>query len=623
MLLEAIRNRAQSWIAKVILGLMTIPFAFWGIDSYFSSGGKGKPAATLGSGEISEREFLRAVKDQREALGGKVDEKALRKQVMDQMVNTRLLADAAQKAGFGVFASQIEGMLGGAQAFQENGKFSQARLDAWLRSRGMSQGELMQLITQDILLNQVQAGYGEGAVLARPSVDLMARLLGQQREVNEVLFEAKAYLKSVRVDDKAVEAEYNAHKADYATPAMVKLQYAVLSEAGLGASIQVSDEQAKKYFESNAARYQEPDKRRASHILIKVEPGANAQAKEAARQKAEQLLAEVRKAPARFADLARQNSQDPGSAANGGDLGAFTRDMMVKPFADTVFGMKAGDMAGPVETQFGYHLIRLDGVMPGARMGFEVVKADILQDLKRQEAQRRFIESAERFSNLVYEQPESLAPAAKEFGLKLEESGWITKTPAQGGVLANPRLLEQVFAQDSVTKRQNVEAVEVAPNTLLAARVIDYRAAGQRPLAEVAGEIKQRLALALAARQAVEAGRKALEAMKAGQSVAGLSAPIPVSRMRAQNLPQPAVKAIFRADVNKLPAYVGAETPDGYRAYRINRVTDSPADPRQAESMRVDLRRLQAQEELRAYMEDLKSGAKVVIEPAMLEARAE
>jgi peptidyl-prolyl cis-trans isomerase D len=385
--------------------------------------------------------------------------------------------------------------------------------------------------------------------------------------------------------------------------------------------VQISDEQARKFYEANAARFQEPEQRRASHILIKIDAAADAKARQAAKARAEQILAEVKKSPASFGELARKHSQDPASGEKGGDLGSFTRDMMVKPFSDAAFQMQQGAISGLVETQFGYHIIRLDGIVPGARIGFEAAKADIQKELKQQEAQRRFVEAAERFSNMVYEQPDSLAPAAKEFGLTVQESSWFDRKSAPAP-LASERLLEAVFSEDAQKKRQNIEAVEVAPNTLVSARVIDHRAAGQRPLAEVAGEIRLKLSGEMARKRAIEAGRKALESASAGQTI-NWSAAMTVSRMQPLNLPPEAVKAIFRASSGKLPAYVGAETAEGYRMYRINRVTPGQAEPEMAKRIRNDIRRLVAQEEMRAYLENLKAKASIKIEPSALEPKAE
>lgn len=623
-MLEAIRERAQGWIARVILGLIALTFAFWGVDSYFQGSGTAPPAATIDDGTISQQDFLKALKQQGEVIaqqtGAKVEEKALRAQVMEQLVNANLLAQAAQKAGFAVLPQQIEAVLQGVEPFQEAGKFSPERLQAWLSSNGMGEQELRSMIADDILLKQVQIGYGEGAIAPLPSANRLNALLSQQREVNEAIYDRKDFIKAVAIDDKAVAAEYEARKADYATPAAVRLQYLVLSQAALEQQIQVSEEQARKFYESNPARYQEPERRRASHILIKTDAGADAKARAAAKAQAESLLAQIKQAPGKFAELAKQHSQDPASGERGGDLGTFTRDTMVKPFADAAFSMKQGEISGLVETQFGYHIIRLDGIVPGAKIGFEVAKSDILGELKQQEAQRRFVESAERFSNMVYEQPDSLEPAAKEFGLKIEESAWFEQKSAPAP-LANARLLDAVFAEDARQKKQNVEAVEVAPNVLVSARVIEYRPAGQKPLAEVAAAIRLKLTGDKARTLAIDAGKQALA--QAGASQVAWSAPMTVSRMQPLNLPPAAIKAIFRANTAKLPAYVGAETAEGYRLYRLGRVVPGQVQPEIAKRIQADLRRLITQEEMRAYLADLKARAKVKIDPAALEPKAE
>ena len=223
-MLETIREHAQGWIARIILGLIALTFAFWGVDSYIKGDGKAPPAAKVNDGEISQHDFIKTLKEQGDAMkqqmGAKVDEKALRAKVMEQMINTQLLAQAGHKAGFAILEPQIESILAGIEIFQEAGKFSSERLQAWLRSNGMSEQQLRAMIAQDLLLKQVQIGYGEGAVAPMPSAVRLAGLLAQQREVNEAQFDRKTFMNATRIDDKAVQSEYDAHKADYATPAM-------------------------------------------------------------------------------------------------------------------------------------------------------------------------------------------------------------------------------------------------------------------------------------------------------------------------------------------------------------------------------------------------------------------
>lgn len=615
-MLEVIRERAKSWIAKVILALLIIPFALWGVDSYFSGSGQEKPAASVDGEDITMREFQRAVRDQKASLGGKVEEKALRAAVMEQMVNSRVLVQSALKAGYSVSESQIAGLLAGIAAFQENGVFSQARLDAFLKSRGMSQAELMMLLREEHLLRQVQLGLATGAVAPDATATQLGKVLGQQREVSEQRYALASYAAGIQISEAEARKAYDADKTAYATPAQVRVQYAVLSMDDLAKQVSVSEAQARAYYDGNAAQFQEPERRRASHILIQAAEG-DAKQRSAAKAVAQQVLAEVRKDPARFAELARRHSADPGSAAKGGDLGAFTRDMMVKPFADAVWAMQPGQISDLVESQFGFHVIRLDGVLPGARMGFAVVRDDIESTLRAQEAQKRFADAAERFSNMVYEQADSLEPVAKAFGLTLASSDWLSQQPAAPGLLSHPRLLEALFSTESLEKHHNVEAVEVAPNTLVSARVLESRPAGTRPFAEVAGVIREKLATARAKQRALEMGKTALASLRAGKSDSAVawSAPMSLSRMQAQSLPRPAVDAIFSAPVKNLPTYVGVELEDGYRIYRINRVTEASIP---VTKMRGDLRRVYAQEETRAYLESLKTRSSVDINPEAL-----
>ena len=627
-MLETIRNRAQSWIAKVILVLITIPFALWGIESYFTGGGQEKPVATIDDMAIGQSEFFQALQDEKEGLeaqmGGKVDidNPAFRQQVLDRLVDIQLLGNAAGSAGFHISEAQINAMLAGAPAFQDNGKFSEARLDQWLRSRGMSRQGLINMVRQDLLLRQLQFGYGEGALVSGKSGEQMARLLGQRRVVNEAVFSVRDYGAGVRIDEAAVTAAYQARQQDFAVPAQVRLQYVVLTQDALAGGA-IGEAAAREFYERNIARYQTPEQRRASHILIKTEAGMSAEARAAAKAKAEKLRQEAKANPARFAALARENSDDPGSGAQGGDLGLFAHGMMVKPFADAAFALRVGEVSEVVESEFGYHVIRLDAIQPGAKRPFAAVKNEIVADLRQQEAQRRFADAAERFSNLVYEQPDSLQPAAAEFKLRVEESDWISRERAQPELLRHARLLDAVFAPEALEKKQNSEAIEVRPGTLVAARVIAHQPAGVRPLAEVAALIRADLTEKAASEQAIAAGKAALAAAQAGQTPARLSAPMTVSRMQPMNLPPEAIKAIFKAGVASLPAFVGVESGGAYRLYRINAVEEAAANDVQAQLVSRDLSRLTAQEELRTYLEYQRAQARIDINREVVERRAE
>ncbi len=623
-MLEAIRNHAQGWIAKIILGFIALTFAVWGVNWYFEGGGQAAPAVSVNGEVVSQQEFLDALRQQQEQPGREAaDDPVMRQRVLDQLVNTRLLTGAALRAGMQVTDAQVSAFLLELEPFQENGKFSQQRLDAWLRSRGMSPAYFNQMVRQDLLLRQIQAAYGEGTVVPMAVATRLGRLLAEKREVQERIFDLNQFIPGIQIDDRAVEAEYAAHRQDYSTPAQVRVQYLVLSPEVLAGQIRVDEAAARQYYEANQNRYQEPEQRKASHILIRADAGMDAQTRQAARARAEKLLQELQTNPGRFEALAREHSQDPGSGQRGGDLGTFSRDMMVKPFADAVFTMNKGEIRGLVETEFGYHIIRLDGIVPGSKLGFEVVRGDIVEELRQQEAQRHFAEAADRFSNLVYEQPDSLEPAAKELRLPLQVSGWISRKEAEPRMLGNPRLLDALFSDEVLVKKQNTEAIEVSPNVLVAARVLEHRPEGVRPLQEVAAEIRLKLTAKAARERAIAAGQDALKAALAGEAPAGMGAPMTISRMQPLNLPPDAVKAVYKARTERLPTYVGLESREGYRLYRINGVTESAAEQEQVVMIRRDLQRLLAQEELRALLEDLRGKSEIKVNQAFIERRTE
>jgi len=626
-MLEAIRTHAQTWIAKVILALITVPFALWGIDSYFRGGGSAATVATVGDSVISLRTYLQELNTQRDSIqsqGGKVDieNPAFRKRVLDQLVDTRLIVDAALANGMLVSHAQVVATLQGIPAFQENGTFSRGRMEDWLRKRGMAEQELNDMLQQEMLIQQMRIGYGEGSVVPQTMVAKLTTLLNQEREVSEATFNANAYLPTVKIDDRSVEAEYNANRANYSTPPLARVQYVVLSLQGIASRIQVAEADAMQYFEANKSLYQEPEQRRASHILIKTGPGMSPSEKAQVKERAEGLLREIRHNPARFAEIAKQNSQDPGSAARGGDLGQFTREMMVKPFSDAAFALKSGEISNLVESDFGYHIIRLDAVTPASTLAFAAVKDRIVDDLKSQEAQRKYAELADRFSNLVYEKADSLEPAVKELGLSMTESGWISQNRAEPAVLMNSSLLAAVFAPEAVQKKQNTEAIEVAPNTLVAARVLEYRPAGVQPLADVAKSIREALAGKAARGAAIQAGNAALESAMRGQANAQFGAPIKVTRVQSAGLPPQAMKALFKLPSSKLPSYFGVETADGYRLYRLNRVGLSQAQTGFDRQVKRDMGRMLAQDELRAYMEYTKARRKIEINQSLVDKNA-
>jgi peptidyl-prolyl cis-trans isomerase D len=620
-MLEAIRDRAQGWIARVILGLVILTFAAFGVDSYVNDRSTTIDVAEVGGHSISQNDFLLALRNQKDAREANGDTKVntedpkFRQAVLDELITTRVMALSAQKSGIAASPQRALQALADIPVFQEGGKFSNARMESWLRNRGMTQTQLLALLQDDMQIGQLEVGLREGGVVAEGSVTTVVTALSEQREVNEQFFDARRFSHPEKIDAAAMEAEYKAQRAQFETPAQVRVEYLLLSLDTFKAQVKVDDAAVRKLYDSNLTRFSEPEQRRARHILIASRADQPAAERSKAKQKIEQILAEVKKTPAQFADLARKHSQDPGSAPSGGDLGYFTRDRMVKVFADTAFALKKGGLSGVVESEFGYHIVMLDDIRTAQAQPFERLKPQLTEEWRTQEAQRRFAEQADKFANQVYEQADGLAAVAKAYNLTVQTSGWISRAQAEPSFLAHAGLMDAIFSPESLAKKTNTDAIEVAPNTLVAARVLEHKPTGVRPLAEVAASLREQLAARAALAEARKAGTAALADSNTNMA---WSAPMTLTRMRPLSLPPEAVKAIFKQSPKRLPVLLGVNTADGYRLYRLNGVRAGDEAAQHAERIREELRRMQAQSEVRAFVAAAKADLGVSIDAKVL-----
>jgi len=370
----------------------------------------------------------------------------------------------------------------------------------------------------------------------------------------------------------------------------------------------------KSYYEQNVARLSGKEERRASHILINAPKDMPADARKQARERAEALLTQVRKAPDSFADVAKKNSQDAGSAPNGGDLDYFGRGAMVKPFEDAAFAMKKGDISDVVESDFGFHIIKVTDVKTPKQRSFEELRPSMEADLKTQQAQRKFAEVAESFTNGVYEQSDSLKPVAERLKLEVKTATQLQRKPAPGatGVMASPKRLAAVFSADSLEKKRNTEAIETAANQLTAARITEYTPARTKPLAEVRAAVKERLVASQAADLAKKDGADKLTTWKA-TAPATMAAAVVVSRDAAQAVPPAVLDAVLQADSAKLPAWVGVDLgAQGYAVVRVNKVLPrNPPATATAEQERKQYAQWVASAENQAYYKMLTQRFKV------------
>ncbi|HEX8010187.1 MAG TPA: SurA N-terminal domain-containing protein [Casimicrobiaceae bacterium] len=624
-------------LVQLILALISLPFAFFGVDYYFrSASGPAGEVASVGGDKITQAEFADSLRSQkqrlRQALSGNFDPAAfdtpeVRYSVLEGLIGEVLLQKQAQRDRLTVSDDQVRQFILEIPAFQENGKFSQARYEQLLdiQNPRRTPAQFAEDVRRELMLAPLQEPIAAGSIIARSSVERYLGLLEQQREVAVASVDADAFLKDVKIDDAAVKAYYDANQAAFQVPEQVKLEYVLLTPETLAAQTTVEPEELRKQYESNLKAYSKPEERDAAHILIAVKPDASEEEKAAAQKKAEDILAQVKKNPAQFAELAKKFSQDPGSAEQGGDLGFFARDgSMVKPFEDAVFSMKPGDIVGPVRTDFGWHVIKLLEVRPGKQQSFDEVKAQIEQDLKRQKSQSKFAEAADQMQNLVYEQADSLEPVAKALNIKVQSTPLLSRAQVQALAQNNQKFVEAVFSPESLQAKRNTEAIEIAPSQLMAARVVEYKPASPRPFDEVKAEIRRQLERKAAGELAQAAGKAKLALLQQGKD-AGLAFDKAVTLTRSQaqpGIPPAALTGIFRADASKLPVYTGSVNErGGYSLYRVQRVIAPP--PADAAKVAASASRIGDQvgrELTSAYVASLRANAEVKINEAALEA---
>ena len=611
-------------LIQIVLAIIFLPFAFFGVDSYFRASDSGNNVATVGGQPISQQEFTQALQERQnyvQRLAGNrldpalLDSPELRFTVLDGLVRQRLLVSQAMRNNVLVSDQQLQELISEQPAFKEDGKFSHARYEEVLRRQNATPVGFESSLRRDLMVQRVIDAYQSTAIISNAVSEKLLAINGQQREVSQSVLEPEKFVAQVKLEEGGVKEYYGAHQDEYRVPEQARLEYVVLSLDSIASQVEVGSDEVKAFYEQNPKQYARGEERQASHILIAVDAKASAEEKQAALAKAEDLAKQVRKKPAGFADLAKSQSKDPGSAAKGGDLGFFPRGAMVKPFDDAVFGMKVGEIAGPVESNFGYHIIRLAAVKG---QGFDDVKKQVEADVKRQKASKKFAELAEQFNNLVFEQGDSLKPAASALKLSVQQSGWVNRSGSDNKLLNSPKLLQAVFGEDAVKNKRNTEVIDTGNNTLVAARIQEYKAASVRPLEDVSAEIAKRLTLRQAAQLAARHGREWLAKIKtdAGADDMAWSAAKPVSRANPQGLSGQALVEVFKTDVSKLPAYAGVEGAQGaFVLLRVTGVTEAAApDVARRKASSEELRQMLGQEQLNAYLASLKLKADVKVQ---------
>jgi peptidyl-prolyl cis-trans isomerase D len=625
--------RKHNRVMQILLFLLIVPsFVMFGLEGYNRFQEGGETVARVDGRNIKQAEWDNTHKNEVDRLRASMpsldarllDSPEAKYATLERMVRDRVLDAAAQNSKLVTSDARLARELAQNELIAglrgPDGRIDMERYRQLVGSQGMTPQMFENGVRAELASRQVLAGL-TGSAFAAPAVAGVA--LGayhERREVQVARFNAADYASRVQPTDAELEAFYKNNPQLFQAPEQANIEYLVLDAESLKPGLAVNESDLKAYYDQNAQRLAGQEERRASHILIAAPRTAPAAEREKAKAKAEELLAAVKKAPDTFADVAKKNSQDPGSAPAGGDLDYFARGAMTKPFEEAAFSLGKGEISNLVETEFGYHIIRVTDIRAPQQRSFEQMRPELEAEVRKQQAQRKYTESVDAFSNGVYEQSDTLKPVAERLKLEVKTATNVRRVPGQGvtGPLANPKFLAALFSAESVERKRNTEAVETGPSQLVSGRITQYTPARTLPLEEVKDQVRERVVAQRAAELARKDGEEKLAAWKAAPAGATLPAAVVVSRDDSQKLPQPVVEAALRADPGALPAFAGVDLgAQGYAVVKVNQVVPrGTVEAQRAQEERSQVARWWSSAEGLAYYELLKERFKVQIKVA-------
>ena len=580
--------RDHKKIMQILLIILIFPsFVLFGIDGYQRFDGQGKVVATVDGVEIFEEEWDKAHKAEIDRMRSSMpnidvsmfDTPAIKYGVLERLIQSRVLEASVRKLNVKVSDDKVVQAISEMEVLapvkKADGSLDLDKYKQLLASQGMSPEIFESRMRSDIAVKQVINGLTQSSVFLPAQMDTAVEAYFQQREIQVAIFSGSDYIDQSKPTDDEVLKYFNAHKDDYKSVESADIEYVLLTQESIEKNITVSEAELKAYFEQNQKNMAAKEERRASHILFNAPKDTSSAEKIKVKEKALNLLEIIKKSPAQFSELAKKNSQDPGSATNGGDLGFFAKGAMVKAFEDAAFNLKKGEISGIVESDFGFHIIQLTDIKSVAEANFQQQRASLEVDLKKQLAQKKYTEVAEQFTNMVYEQSDSFKSVNQKLKLEVQTAEKITRDSKSENKTAptNPNVLKVLFSPDSVKALRNTEAIEIGPNMLVSARITKYYSSNYLTLEEVKPIIVQTVLNQKALSLAKGDGQDKLELWKKNPEKAQWQAPVVLSRDQAMSLPSNLVDEALRIDPTKLPMISGVDLGSrGFGLVKVNKL---------------------------------------------------
>ena len=637
-MLITIRERASGVIGWTVAGVIILVFAVWGIGSYFE-GVSEIIVATADKIEINQQTYQQAMSDRRRRLvqmmGRNVDAElfsstAFKRQVVEELIDTTLQNETLHASGFRISDAQLAALIQNTAVFHTDGQFDRDRYELLVQNSGMTIQGYESYQRQQGVVDQLVRGLGQSAIVSTNSIDKAWKLLDQRRIASYTTLEFDNFLDDIQVSETAIEKEYQANLDGYFEPASIQVDYLKLSVEDLGTRLDVDEADILRMYEDNPDRYRQPGSRSASHILLSVSPDAADAQIDQVRQRASEIVARARGGES-FASLAEVNSDDKGSAKRGGELGVIRPGTMVKPFEDAVFVMGEGEISEPVRTQYGFHVIRLDRITASRVQSLDQVRSEIEIEVRRLRAEERFNELAEILGSTVFEQPDSLEPAADHLGVKVMRSEWFTQD-AGTGIAEFQVVRDAAFGNEVLIDGLNSELIEIDQDNLVAVRKVDYRARRQLDLNEARPGLEKRLRAVEASDKMEKAGEDLVARLKSGADWDELLIAHKLARVllpeTTETLLEPLEQVVARVVYAALVplsgqiAYGGERiSPARYAIYRLERVEfGDPANASEEDRLGVEkiLSSRRGGEMVIGWRQGLRKVAKVQINEELL-----
>lgn len=550
-MLEAIRERAQGWFAWAIVILISVPFALWGINQYFHSGGD-TTVAKIDGHKISQNDFRRAYSNQRrrlEEMMGKnfrpelIDEKQLREQVLNSLIDNEVMVEAALNRGYRITDEQVAQLIRNEPAFQRDGKFDHDLFERYLRNEGETADGFGIQLRNSMVRDQMEMALRSSQFATPQAVQQLDRLRNEQRAIKYFVVPVSRFTGS-EPSSEQIASYYKENIKRFMTPERVRVAYLNMSAAEIAQKISPTDKQLHQRYEDQLAKFTTPEDRRVSHILVAVNDAADKAEDKAALAKARALRERLLKG-ASFAQLAKEDSDDPGSAKKGGDLGFIGHGIMDPTFEKAAYALKKGQISEPIRTPFGYHLIEVTDIRPAKIKSFSDVRDQLKRAIQQERADDEYYTESDKLANLTFEHPDNLVTAAEALGLKVKQSEWFTRTGAKTGIAKYSKVVNAAFSDDVLVDHNNSEPLEVGNNHVVVIRVLDHQPEAQRSLEQVRNEIVKILEQRTARQRTTQFGEKTVQKLSRGESIESVA--------KAENIDLRTPKPITRSDKDVAP----------------------------------------------------------------------